>query len=56
MDFQSPRIDFVGLAESMGVSARRVERATDLGDAVRESIAGGKPRLLDVTISNGYDT
>ena len=56
MDFQSPRIDFVGLAESMGVSARRVERAADLGDAVRESIAsGGGPRLLDVTLSNGYD-
>ena len=56
MDFQSPRIDFVGLAQSMGVSARRVERAADLGDAVRESIAAGRPRLLDVTISNGYDT
>ena len=56
MDFQSPRIDFVGLAESMGVSAHRVERAADLGDAVRESIASGRPRLLDVTISNGYDS
>ena len=56
MDFQSPRIDFVGLAESMGVSARRVERAADLGDAVRESIASAKPRLLDVTISSGYDS
>ena len=56
MDFQSPRIDFVGLAESMGVSAHRVERAADLGDAVRESIATGRPRLLDVTISNGYGT
>ena len=30
--------------------------AADLGDAVRESIAGGKPRLLDVTISNGFDS
>ena len=56
MDFQSPRIDFVGLAESMGVSARRVDRAADVGDAVRESLASGKPRLLDVTISNGFDT
>ena len=56
MDFQSPRIDFVGLAESMGVSARRVERAADLGDAVRASIASGGPRLLDVTLSNGYDS
>ena len=56
MDFQSPRIDFVGLAESMGVSAHRVERAADLGDAVRASIASGGPRLLDVTLSNGYDS
>ena len=54
MDFQSPRIDFVGLAGSMGVSARRVGRAADLGDALRDAIASGKPQLLDVTISNGY--
>ena len=54
MDFQSPRIDFVALAESMEVSARRVEQAADPGDAVRGAIASGKPGLLDVTISNGY--
>ena len=54
MDFQSPRIDFVGLAESMGVSARRIGRAADLGDAVRGAITSGRPQLLDVTISNGY--
>lgn len=54
MDFQSPRIDFVQLAESMGVPAKRIDKASDLGDALREAMASNGPRLLDVSLSNGY--
>ncbi len=54
MDFSSPPLDFVGLAESMGVRARRVESAVELGDALRSALSqagsGGGPRLLDVAV------
>jgi benzoylformate decarboxylase len=51
MDINEPAIDFVSLAASMGVPATRIERAGDLGDAVRAAIAAGGPHLLDVPIS-----
>jgi acetolactate synthase-1/2/3 large subunit len=42
--------DFAGLARSCGVEGVRIDRAGDLGDAVREAIAGGKPYLIDANI------
>ncbi|MEO8005213.1 MAG: thiamine pyrophosphate-dependent enzyme [Betaproteobacteria bacterium] len=54
MDFTDPPIDFVALAQSMGVPARRITDPADVGPALRESIASGGPRLLDVSVANGY--
>lgn len=54
MDFTDPPIDFVTLAQSMGVPARRITDPADVGPALRESIASGGPRLLDVSVANGY--
>ncbi|HVY04746.1 MAG TPA: thiamine pyrophosphate-dependent enzyme [Burkholderiales bacterium] len=54
MDMDDPAIDFVSLAQSMGVSAKRITDPAEVGPAVRESIAGGGPRLLDVRVANGY--
>ena len=50
MDLGDPAIDFLALAMSMGVAARRVERAGDIADAVRAGIASGLPNLIEVTI------
>ncbi len=54
MDMDDPAIDFVALAQSMGVPARRITDPQDVGAAVRESIASGGPRLLDVRVANGF--
>jgi benzoylformate decarboxylase len=51
MDLGDPGIDFVALAQSMGVSARRVEAADDVEAAVKEALASGAPQLLHVPIS-----
>jgi benzoylformate decarboxylase len=51
MDLVDPPIDFVALAGSMGVSATLVERADDVGDALRAALASGKPHLLELPIS-----
>ena len=54
MDFRDPPLDFVGLARSMGMPATRIDDPADLGPAVRESMAGGGPSLLDVAVADGF--
>ncbi len=43
--------DFAAMARSAGVAGVRIDRAADLGDAVRSGIAAGKPYLIDAQIS-----
>ncbi|MBE7212425.1 MAG: thiamine pyrophosphate-binding protein, partial [Gluconacetobacter diazotrophicus] len=53
MDLDDPAIDFPALAASMGVPARRVERASDIAAAVEAGIASGRPNLIEIPISAG---
>ena len=50
LDVDSPAIDYVGLAESLGVSACRAERPDELSELVRESLAGDRPRLIEASV------
>ena len=54
MDIAEPNIDFVGLAESMGVQSRHVEAPQDFAGALREAVASGQPNLIDVRVANGF--
>jgi benzoylformate decarboxylase len=51
MDIQQPPIDYVQLAQSMGVPARRVERASDIAPAIEDGIGSGSAKLVEVIIS-----
>jgi benzoylformate decarboxylase len=51
MDLTDPPLDFVKLAASMGVPARRVERVADLAPAIEAGIASGVVNLIEVIIS-----
>ncbi|HUF33276.1 MAG TPA: thiamine pyrophosphate-binding protein [Acidimicrobiales bacterium] len=51
MDLDRPAIDFPALARSMGVPATSVERAGDVGDAVRAARQAGGPHLLHLPIA-----
>jgi benzoylformate decarboxylase len=51
MDVDGPPVDFVSLAASMGVPAQVVDRATDVGDAVRAAMDKGGPQLLELPIA-----
>ncbi len=53
MDFKNPRIDFVGLATSLGMAAQRVTNPADIGPAVEAAMASGAPNLIDVVIQDG---
>jgi benzoylformate decarboxylase len=54
MDLRDPEIDFVALAASMGVPARRIADPQDIAPALREALAAGAPRLLDVRVADGF--
>ena len=54
MEFKDPPIDFVGLARSMGVDARRVTDPDDLAPAIAESTGRQGPTLLDVVVDDGF--
>ena len=43
--------DFAAMARSAGIEGVRIDRAGDLGDAVRKAIASGRPYLIDAQIS-----
>jgi len=54
MDIREPELDFVALAQSMGVPARRISDPEEVGPAVQASIASGGPSLLDVSVADGF--
>jgi benzoylformate decarboxylase len=54
MDLTQPSLDFVGLAESQGVPGEVVEKAAEVGSAIRRALASGGPYLLDVRIDGSF--
>src|SRR5687767_12102601 len=54
MDLRDPEIDFVALATSMGLAARRVTDPQDISPALREAMSSGKPNLVDIRVADGF--
>jgi len=50
LDIGSPAVDYVGLARSLGVSARRITEPDALAEAVARSLAGDVPQLIEVPV------
>jgi acetolactate synthase-1/2/3 large subunit len=48
--------DFVRLAESFGVAARRVARPTELQAALESELASARPALIEVALEPGSET
>jgi benzoylformate decarboxylase len=56
MDIREPVIDYAALAGSMGVAARRIADPGEVAPALREALASGRPRLLEVMVQDGFGT
>jgi benzoylformate decarboxylase len=56
MDIREPVIDYCAMAASMGVPARRVTEPADIAPALREALAAGGPRLVEVMVQDGFGT
>ena len=54
MELRRPEIDFAGLAESLGVPARRVSAPEEFRDAMREGLGRAGPALFDVAVAEGF--
>jgi benzoylformate decarboxylase len=54
MDLRDPAIDYVGLAQSLGVPARRVTDPNDVVPALREAAARAGPSLVEVMVADGF--
>jgi len=54
MDMRDPAIDYTGLAQSLGVPARRVADGADIVPALREAAQRDGPSLIEVMIADGY--
>ncbi|OBI53430.1 hypothetical protein A5707_11655 [Mycobacterium kyorinense] len=50
LDLTGPRMDFVKIAEGMGVPARRVGTAEELADALRASFAEPGPHVIEAMV------
>jgi len=54
MDLRDPDLDFVALAQSFGLAARRVADPQDIAPALREAFASGQPNLIDIRVADGF--
>jgi benzoylformate decarboxylase len=54
MDLREPDIDFVALAASFGLAARRVSDPQDIAPVLREAFASGRPNLVDIRVADGF--
>ncbi|MBO23216.1 MAG: benzoylformate decarboxylase [Rhodospirillaceae bacterium] len=53
MDFEEPLIDFVGMAQSMGVAAKRVSEPNAVRAALETAMANPGPNLIDISVERG---
>ncbi|MBK8957831.1 MAG: thiamine pyrophosphate-binding protein [Proteobacteria bacterium] len=51
MDLVSPAVDFLALAQSMGVPSRRVTRADEIHEAVNQGIVSCRPNLVEIEVT-----
>jgi acetolactate synthase I/II/III large subunit len=50
LDLHNPSLDWVKLAEGMGVQAVQTDSARGLADALTSAIAGSGPRLIEALL------
>lgn len=54
MDMNDPAIDFVAVAEGLGMNAVRITDPARLTETLKAAIASGVPNLVEVVVADGY--
>jgi len=55
MDMRDPEIDFVAVAEGLGMQAQRVSDPRAISSALNEAIRSGVPNLVEVVVADGFE-
>jgi len=50
MDITDPFIDYIALANSMGVPAVKIHKSMHISDAIAAGIASGRPNLVEIVL------
>lgn len=50
MDLDTPTIDFLALARSMGMTGQRITRAGEIGETVSRAVASGTANLIEIAV------
>ena len=54
MELVDPKIDFVGLARSLGIRAERASTVHDATDLLKSGLNGGGAMLIDVELDRAF--
>jgi benzoylformate decarboxylase len=54
MDLDNPRIDYAGLARSLGIRGEKASSLADFKRLLAECLAGNAPALIDIDIDRGF--
>lgn len=54
MDLDKPRVDFVSVAQGLGLKAYRASTLGDFGDIMQAALAGDGPVLIDVEVDRSW--
>jgi benzoylformate decarboxylase len=54
MDLTNPRIDFIGLATSLGLTAHKASTVAEVRELLPRALASGGPVLIDVEMDRNY--
>jgi benzoylformate decarboxylase len=54
MELTDPKIDFVGLARSLGIKADRAKTVHEATDLLAQALNGGGPMLIDVELDRAF--
>jgi benzoylformate decarboxylase len=54
MELVDPKIDFVGLARSLGIAAERAKTVAETTDLLGKALNGGGPMLIDVELDRAF--
>jgi benzoylformate decarboxylase len=54
LELDDPAIDFVGLAQALGIAARRANTVADATDLIQEGLKSNSAILIDVELSREF--
>lgn len=55
MDLRDPAIDFVAVAEGLGMRAQRISDPGKITSALNEAVRSGIPNLVEVMVADGFE-